>query len=71
MNEPAHTIHDEPRWPLALAILVVLGLLAVCPHHVRVLPVWVFHTAALAMLGAMGTHKRERAIGPHLLYLIV
>jgi hypothetical protein len=53
MNEPAPTIRDEPRWPPALAILVVLFLLVVCPHHVRVMPVWVFHVAALAMLGAM------------------
>jgi hypothetical protein len=53
MNEPAHPIRDEPRWPPALAILVVLYLLAVLPHHVRVMPVWVFHVAALAILGAM------------------
>jgi hypothetical protein len=53
MNEPAPTIRDEPRWPPALAILVVLFLLVVCPHHVRVMPVWVFRVAALAMLVAM------------------
>jgi hypothetical protein len=53
MNTPAHTIHDESRWPPALAILVVFFLLAVLPHHVRVLPVWVFHGAALAGLVAM------------------
>jgi hypothetical protein len=53
MNEPAQTIRDEPRWTPALAILVVLGLLAVLPHHVQVMPVWVFHLAALAMLVAM------------------
>ena len=46
-------IKDEPRWPPALAILVVLFLLAVLPHHVRVMPVWVFHLAALAVLVAM------------------
>jgi len=53
MNEPAQTIRDEPRWPPALALLVVLFLLAVCPHHVRVMPVWVFHVAATAMLVTM------------------
>ena len=53
MNEPAPTIRDEPRWPPALAILVVLFLLAVLPHHVRVMPVWVFHVAALAVLVVM------------------
>jgi hypothetical protein len=53
MNEPAQTIRDEPRWTPALAILVVLFLLAVLPHHVRVMPVWVFHVAALALLVVM------------------
>jgi hypothetical protein len=53
MNAPAHTSRDESRWPPALAILVVLFLLAVLPHHVQVLPVWVFHVAALAVLVAM------------------
>jgi hypothetical protein len=53
MNTPAPTLRDESRWPPALAILVVLGLLAVLPHHIQVLPVWVFHGAALAVLGAM------------------
>jgi glucan phosphoethanolaminetransferase (alkaline phosphatase superfamily) len=53
MNEPAPPIRDEPRWPPALAILVVLCLLAVFPHHVQVMPVWVFHVATLAMLVTM------------------
>ena len=53
MNEPAQTIRDEPRWTPALAILVVLFLLTVLPHHVRVMPVWVFHVAATALLVAM------------------
>ena len=46
-------IKAEPRWTPALAILVVLFLLAVLPHHVQVLPVWVFHVAALAVLAVM------------------
>jgi hypothetical protein len=49
MNEPTQTIRDEPRWTPALAILVVLFLLTVLPHHVQVMPVWVFHVAATAM----------------------
>jgi hypothetical protein len=53
MNEPAQTIRDEPRWAPALAILVVLFLLVVLPHHVQVLPVWVSRLAALAILVAM------------------
>ena len=53
MNEPDQTIHGEPRWPPALAILTVLGLLAVLPHHVQVMPVWVSRAAALAILVPM------------------
>jgi hypothetical protein len=53
MNEPVQTIRDEPRWPPALAILAVLLLLAVLPHHVYVLPVWVSWVAAIAILVPM------------------
>ncbi len=53
MNELTQTIRDEPRWPPALAILAVLGLLAVLPHHVQVMPVWVSRVAALAILVPM------------------
>ena len=53
MNEPVHTIRDELRWTPAFAILVVLFLLTVLPHHVQVMPVWVFHVAATAILVAM------------------
>jgi hypothetical protein len=49
----APRIKAEPRWTPALAILVVLFLLVVLPHHVQVLPVWVFHVAALAVLAVM------------------
>jgi hypothetical protein len=53
VNEPAQTIRDEPRWSPVLAILVVLFLLTVLPQHVQVMPVWVFHLAATAVLVAM------------------
>jgi hypothetical protein len=53
LHEMEPRIKDEPRWPPALAILVVLFLLVVLPHHVQVLPVWVFHVAALAVLMVM------------------
>jgi hypothetical protein len=53
MNEPAQTIPHEPRWPPALAILVVLLLLAVLQGHVYVLPVWVSYLAAFAVLAPM------------------
>jgi hypothetical protein len=53
MNEPAQTIPHKPRWPPALAILVVIFLLAALPGHVYVLPVWVSYLAALAVLAPM------------------
>jgi hypothetical protein len=53
IHEMESRIKNEPRWPPALAILVVIFLLAVLPHHVQVMPVWVFHLAALAVLVVM------------------
>jgi hypothetical protein len=53
LKEPAQTIPHEPRWPPALAILVVILLLAALPGHVYVLPVWVSYLAALAVLVPM------------------
>jgi hypothetical protein len=53
MNEAGLTVTHEPRWPPALAILVVLFLLAALPGHVDMLPVWVSYLAALAVLVPM------------------
>jgi hypothetical protein len=53
IHEMEPRIKAEPRWTPALAILVVLFLLVVLPHHVQVMPVWVFHVAALAVLVVM------------------
>ena len=53
IHEMESRIKAEPRWTPALAILVVLFLLIVLPHHVQVLPVWVFHVTALAVLVVM------------------
>ena len=61
MNEPTDSIYDEPRWPPALAILVVLCLMAVLPHHVEVMPVWVSRVAALAMLVPMAAVALTKA----------
>jgi hypothetical protein len=53
MNGTLQTLRDESRWPPALAILVVLFLMVVLPHHVHVLPVWVFRLVAITVLGVM------------------
>ena len=44
MNGTIQTIHDESRWPPALAILFVLFLMATLPGHVEVMPVWVSYS---------------------------
>jgi hypothetical protein len=53
MNEPLQAIQGESRWPPVLAILAVLGLLAVLPQHVHAMPVWVSYPVALAVLVPM------------------
>jgi hypothetical protein len=46
-------IKDEPRWPPALAILAVLFVMIVLPHHVLVMPIWISRFAGLAVLVPM------------------
>ena len=53
MNDSVQTIHDESRWPPALAILVALCLLAALPGHVIALPVWVSYLTAFAVIVPM------------------
>ena len=50
MDEPPRPVGDESRWLPALAILAVVGLLAVLPTHVRALPIWVSYVAAFAVV---------------------
>src|SRR5262245_53268993 len=40
-REPAQALRLEPRWPVALALFAVLGLLAVLPGRVKEFPTWV------------------------------
>ena len=53
MNDRDQTLRDEPRWIAALAIIAVLGLLEVLPHHVQVMPKWFSYVVALAVLVPM------------------
>ncbi len=72
VKEQTPTPHIEPRWPVALAILVVFWLLAVLPARVRFFPVWVPFVFGIAVLlpmagvGITGARARwlrvERAI---------
>jgi hypothetical protein len=61
MNESLQSIREESRWPPALAILAVLGLLAMLPQHVQAMPVWVSYVAAIAVLVPMTAVTLTRA----------
>jgi uncharacterized membrane protein len=57
MNGHPRSPDFEPRWPIALAILAVMLLLAVLPDRIRLLPMWVTYVIGFAMLipiGAVG-----------------
>ncbi|MFQ4140389.1 hypothetical protein PGN35_029150 [Nodosilinea sp. PGN35] len=43
----------EPRWPVALTIVVVLVLLTVLPDRVRLVPVWVPGLLGMTVLGSL------------------
>jgi hypothetical protein len=53
MKEPVQPPNIEPRWPVALAILAVLFLLAVLPDRVRLLPVWFNYLIGIALLATI------------------
>ena len=50
MSGPRQTEWAEPRWPPAVAIIAVLGLLTMLPHHVQLTPGWVRYLAVLAVV---------------------
>ena len=49
MRDAAQQVHTEPRWPVALTILIVLVLLNILPARVRVFPAWVPYVVAIVM----------------------
>ena len=54
MNGQPEASHFESRWPVALAILVVLLLLAALPDRVRLLPMWVTYVVGFGVLMPIG-----------------
>ena len=57
MKEPAQAPRIEPRWPVALAILAVILLLALLPERIRLFPAWfpyVFGIAFIVPMAAVG-----------------
>jgi uncharacterized membrane protein len=67
-NEPPQILRIEPRWPIVLTILVVVGLMAVLPNRVRLFPAWFVYVIAITALTAIaavpisGAAKRWRRI---------
>ena len=53
MKQPALARPIEPRWPVALTILVVLVLLTVLPDRVRFGPVWMPYIPGIVVLAAI------------------
>jgi len=53
VKEPTQVRQIEPRWPAALAIVVVVLLLAVLPNRVRVFPLWLPPLLGVAMIVPM------------------
>jgi len=43
----------EPRWPIALTTLVVLGLLTILPDRVRLVSIWLPYVLGVILLGVM------------------
>jgi hypothetical protein len=55
-------MRSEPRWPVALTIIVVLALLILLPSRVRLFPPWLLLVMGLAVLGCVvgaATHSQS------------
>lgn len=59
-QEPPQTLRIEPRWSVALAIVVVMGLLTALPDHIRLLPLWFPYILAMTILTSMATVRLAR-----------
>ena len=53
VKKPAQPIRIEPRWPGVLAVLAVVGLLAVLPGRISLVPIWVPYVRGVAVLVPM------------------
>ena len=53
VDEKAGLTRREPRWPVALAIVVVFVLLDILPERIRLLPVWVLWLACAAVVAPL------------------
>jgi hypothetical protein len=48
VKEQVHPVRIEPRWPAALAIIVVLSILTLLPTRIRLFPFWVTYVIGIA-----------------------
>jgi len=53
MKEPTTPLRIEPRWPVALALLAVILLLALLPGRVRFVPIWLPYLLGVSLLVPM------------------
>jgi hypothetical protein len=64
MSEQTQIPGFERRWPIALAIIAALFLLAVLPGRIKMFPSWVPFAVGIVVLGSMSaaglTHARPR-----------
>jgi hypothetical protein len=57
----------EPRWPVVLAVVAVVLLLAVLPSRIRVFPAWVPWLTVIILIVSMAPLALKTAQGPLLL----
>jgi uncharacterized membrane protein len=53
MKEQTRVARFEPRWPVVLAILVTIVLLALLPERLRLFPGWVLYIVGVVVLAPM------------------
>jgi hypothetical protein len=66
MQEQVQPVRLEPRWPVALAILVVLFLLTLLRARARLFPFWLAYAIGLALLLPMAGVRLSGARTPWL-----
>lgn len=63
MSEAAQPMRIEARWPVALAIIVLLALLDLLPSRVRILPRWFPYLLVFALIAPMAAVSISAAKG--------
>jgi hypothetical protein len=60
MHKLVPTIPIEPRWPVGLALLLVVGLLTILPNRYHYFPLWVLYLYVMVILTLMMTVRWTR-----------